>query len=139
MGNQNGIENRKTIGLPKEGNEKSVESQKSISLSKEDNEKIIENQQAISSPKQGKDAYLFKTDKAHLIGAGGFAQVFRAIRIHDQQVFAIKRSMSSVELLDERQHQAVFDEIRLMKENPHPFIVKVIDNFIDNSGHLCMV
>jgi hypothetical protein len=26
-----------------------------------------------------------------------------------------------------------------MKENPHPFIVKVFDDFLDNSGHLCMV
>ena len=103
------------------------------------NQKSIESRKTISLPKDGKDAYLFKTDKDHLIGSGGFAQVFRAIRQHDQQVFAIKRSMSSVELLDERQRQAVFDEIRLMKENPHPFIVKVIDNFIDNSGHLCMV
>jgi hypothetical protein len=47
--------------------------------------------------------------------------------------------MTSVELLEARQHQAVFEEIRLMKENPHPFIVKVIDDFKENSGHLCMV
>ena len=96
---------------------------------------MTEIQKSISLQKQGSDAYLFKTDKAHLIGAGGFAQVFRAMRKHDQQVFAIKRSMSSVELLEPRQSQAVFDEIKLMKENPHPFIVKVIDDFLDNAGH----
>ena len=56
MGNQNSLESRKATHLPKDGNEKSLESQKSI-----------------SAPKQGKDAYLFKTDKDHLIGAGGFA------------------------------------------------------------------
>jgi hypothetical protein len=33
---------------------------------------------------------------------GGFAYVFRAIRKHDQQVFAIKRSKDAVELLDEK-------------------------------------
>jgi hypothetical protein len=47
--------------------------------------------------------------------------------------------MTSVDLLEERQRQAVFEEIRLMKENPHPFIVKVIDDFKENSGYLCMV
>ena len=47
--------------------------------------------------------------------------------------------MLAVELYDETEHQAVFEEIRLMKENPHPFIVKVIDDFLDNAGHLCMV
>ena len=70
---------------------------------------------------------------------GGFATIFRATRKHDQQVFAIKRSMLPVELLEEKDQQAVFEEIRLMKENPHPFIVKVIDDFLDNAGHQCMV
>ena len=44
-----------------------------------------------------------------------------------------------MEFLEEKDQQAVYEEIRLMKENPHPFIVKVIDDFLDNSGHLCMV
>jgi serine/threonine protein kinase len=44
-----------------------------------------------------------------------------------------------LDLLEERDQQAMKEEIRLMKENPHPFIVKVIDDFIDSSGHLCMV
>jgi serine/threonine protein kinase len=70
---------------------------------------------------------------------GGFAHVFRATRKHDQQVFALKRSKDAVEFLEEKDQQAVYEEIRLMKENPHPFIVKVIDDFLDNSGHLCMV
>ena len=92
-----------------------------------------------SCPKEGKEAYLYKPNKEHLIGMGGFATIFRAIRKHDQLVFAIKRSMLPVELLEEKDQQAVFEEIRLMKENPHPFIVKVIDDFLDNAGHQCMV
>ena len=44
-----------------------------------------------------------------------------------------------MDLLDEKEQQAVFEEVRLMKENPHPFVVKVIDDFLDTSGHLCMV
>jgi hypothetical protein len=47
--------------------------------------------------------------------------------------------MNPVELMDEREHQAVLEEIRLMKENPHPFIVKVVDDFVDPYGHFCMV
>ena len=70
---------------------------------------------------------------------GGFAHVFRATRKHDQQVFALKRSKDAVELFEEKDQQVVFEEIRLMKEYPHPFIVKVIDDFLDNSGHLCMI
>jgi hypothetical protein len=54
-------------------------------------------------------------------------------------VIAIKRSKDAVEILDEKEQQAAFEEIRLMKDNPHPFIVKVIDDFLDNSCNLCMV
>jgi serine/threonine protein kinase len=70
---------------------------------------------------------------------GGFAHVFRAVRKHDQHIFALKRSKDALDFLEEKDQQAVLEEIRLMKENPHPFIVKVIDDFLDNSGHLCMV
>ena len=92
-----------------------------------------------SIPKEGSEAYFFKQNKDHLIGTGGFAHVFSAVRKHDQQLFAIKRSMINIDLLEEKDQQAAYEEVRLMKENPHPFIVKVIDDFIDNSGHLCIV
>jgi hypothetical protein len=39
------------------------------------------------------------------------------------------------DLLEERDQQALQEEIRLMKEQPHPFIVKIIDDFLDNAGH----
>ena len=70
---------------------------------------------------------------------GGFAFIFRAVRNHDQTAFAIKIMKLSLDLLEENEKQAALDEIRLMKENPHPFIVKVIDDFIDNNGRLCIV
>jgi serine/threonine protein kinase len=66
---------------------------------------------------------------------GGFARVFRATRKLDQQTFAVKRSNNPVGVLDEREQQAQLEEIKIMKENPHPLIVKVIDEFLDNSGH----
>jgi hypothetical protein len=39
------------------------------------------------------------------------------------------------DLLEEKEKQAVLEEIRLMKEQPHPFIVKIIDDFLDNFGY----
>jgi hypothetical protein len=42
-------------------------------------------------------------------------------------------------MFEENDKQAALDEIRLMKENPHPFIVKVIDDFINEDGRLCIV
>jgi len=38
-------------------------------------------------------------------------------------------------LLEDKEKQALLEEVRLMKEQPHPFIVKIIDDFIDNAGH----
>ena len=70
---------------------------------------------------------------------GGFAHVFRAVRKHDQKVLAIKRWVTPIDFLKKTEQQIVREEVRLMKENPLPFIVKVIDDFLDNSGHLCMV
>ena len=66
---------------------------------------------------------------------GGFGRVFRAIRRYDKQVLAIKRSKDAVELLNESEQQALLEEIMLMIEYPHPFIVKVIDYFVDIAGH----
>ena len=31
------------------------------------------------------------------------------------------------------------EEIKLMKSNTHPFIVKIIDDFLDDAGHQCIV
>ena len=45
----------------------------------------------------------------------------------------------AIDLLEDKEKQALHEEIRIMKEHPHPFIVKVIDDFIDNAGHLCIV
>jgi serine/threonine protein kinase len=88
---------------------------------------------------EGKEAYSYKANKDHLIGMGGYAHVFRAIRKHDQQEFALKRSKDALDFLEEIEQQRVMEEARLMKENSHPFIVKVIDDFLDNAGHLCIV
>jgi hypothetical protein len=41
---------------------------------------------------KGDDAYSFRVHRNNLIGKGGFAHVFKAIRREDKQEFALKRS-----------------------------------------------
>ena len=31
------------------------------------------------------------------------------------------------------------EEVVLMKENPHPFMVKILDDYADVAGHICLV
>jgi serine/threonine-protein kinase len=78
-----------------------------------------------------------KTDE--VIGKGGFGVVFKAIRKHDQKLFAIKISIVQLFLLDEKEKQDLTEEINLMKNYAHPFIVKIIDNFIDSDDRQCIV
>jgi serine/threonine protein kinase len=66
---------------------------------------------------------------------GGYGYVFKATRKHDHKTFAIKVSKNELFLLSEREKQSILDEVRLMKENAHPFIVKIIDDFLDSSSH----
>jgi serine/threonine protein kinase len=35
--------------------------------------------------------------------------------------------------------QGLMNEIKNMKAFPHPLIVKIIDDFLDSAGHLCLV
>jgi hypothetical protein len=37
-------------------------------------------------------------------------------------------------LLEEREQHAMLEETTLIKDNPHPLIVKIVDDFLDNSG-----
>jgi hypothetical protein len=43
------------------------------------------------------------------------------------------------DFLEEKDQQARTEEIRLMKEQSHPFIVKIIDDFLDDAGRMCIV
>lgn len=88
-----------------------------------------------SPPHEGELAYTYKLDLEHLIGEGGFADVFRVIRKHDQKEFALKRSKRPLGMYNDLDQQALREEIRIMKDNSHPFIVKLIDDFVDNAGH----
>jgi serine/threonine protein kinase len=89
--------------------------------------------------KDGKDAYILINNKENFLGRGGFGLVFKGTRKFDERKVAIKVSKEVLEFLDERDKQSLKDEVRLMKENPHPFIVTIIDDFVDSGGHLCIV
>ena len=91
-------------------------------------------------PLQGEGAYDYDTDKSEdYINKGNFGFVFRCIRKYDQQKFAIKISKNPLFTLDDNEKQDLFEEIKLMKNFPHPFIVKIIDDFIDTKKRQCIV
>jgi serine/threonine protein kinase len=92
-----------------------------------------------SLPQQGVNAYDFKFNNEHLIGKGGYSNVFRATRRHDNYNIAIKRSIEPLELLSVDNKQGLMGEITNMNAFPHPLIVKILDNFIDSLGYLCIV
>ena len=91
------------------------------------------------NPLKGEEAYKYdlKTT-ADFISKGNFGFVFKCERIHDQQIFAMKVSIKPLSSFDEENDedkneiQDLFEEIKLMKNNPHPFIVKIIDDFINS-------
>ena len=58
-------------------------------------------------------------DLSHLIGRGGFANVFRATRKHEKQTFAIKVSKDKVFSLSEMENQDLSEGIMLMKNTTH--------------------
>ena len=60
--------------------------------------------------------------------------MYKAIRKWDQKEFAIKVSISIIENCTRKQQQDLKDEIQHMKNLNHPFIVKIIDDFINSSG-----
>ena len=89
---------------------------------------------------KGDGAYDYNRKKtADFIAKGGFGYVFRAIRKHDHQIFAIKISKEELIYLDPNEIQDLTEEIRLMKNFTHQFIVKIIDDFIDSEGRQCIV
>ena len=54
-------------------------------------------------------------------------------------MFAIKVSRDPLIILKKRNNQELLKEIQIMKEYQHPFIVRIIEDFTDDKGHLCAV
>jgi serine/threonine protein kinase len=65
--------------------------------------------------------------------------VYKATRKFDDKEFAVKVSLKPFEDYGFKEKQDLENEIKLMKELPHPLIVKIIDNFINSAGNLCIM
>jgi serine/threonine protein kinase len=88
----------------------------------------------------GKDAYDYSIfRKEDLIGKGGFGYIFKGTRKHDLKPVAIKILKEESYMLDEEDSVNNLEEISIMKEHHHPFIVKIIDDFIDDRSRQCLV
>jgi serine/threonine protein kinase len=91
-------------------------------------------------PLKGDGAYDYNSKSIDdYINKGNFGSVFRCIRVHDLQIFAIKISKYPLFMLGDDEKQDLIEEIKLMKNFPHPFIVKIIDDFIDSDQRQCIV
>jgi serine/threonine protein kinase len=91
-------------------------------------------------PLKGDGAYDYNPKKKDdFINKGTFGFVFRCIRKNDQKIFAIKISKNPLFTLKDEEKQDLIEEIKLMKNFPHPFIVKIIDDFTDSEDRQCIV
>ena len=60
--------------------------------------------------------------------------MYKAKRKYDEKEFAIKVSIKSVKDLFDKEKKDLEDETKYMKSFHHPFIVNVIDDFVDSAG-----
>jgi len=71
-------------------------------------------------PLKGQEAYDYDRKRsADFIAKGGYGYVFKTIRKHDEQIFAIKISKEEMRYLNPDEKQDLTEEIRLMKNFPH--------------------
>ena len=71
-------------------------------------------------PLRGQEAYDYDRKRsADFIAKGGYGYVFKTIRKHDEQIFAIKISRDELIYLKPEEIQDLTEEIRLMKDFPH--------------------
>lgn len=74
-------------------------------------------------------------DKEHLIGQGGFHQVFKATRKHDSYACCIRVGVDMMDTIAFRERFGYIESVRVQKGLNHPLIVGVIDDFIDSDSH----
>ena len=67
-----------------------------------------------------------------MIGRSKFGYVFRAKRKYDQKIVALTISREKLSDLNDEEKENLFEEIKLIKKLPNPFIVKILDDYIDS-------
>ena len=63
------------------------------------------------------------------IGEGSFSTVYKAERVEDSQIFALKLVDLDQDILEE-QKQNMMNEIRILASIDHPNIIKFIEAFL---------
>ena len=83
-----------------------------------------------SAPKNGYGAYDMKVIET--INVGGFGVVSKIRRFHDNKLFALKKSMMKDISKNDRLRYHDLLESKLGNLFDHPFIAKVVDNFMES-------
>lgn len=72
--------------------------------------------------------YIGNYEVLRTIGKGKFAVVYRARKVGDDQVVALKRI--SVDMMNEKAREKCLKEVRLLQNLDHPNIIRYMDSFI---------
>lgn len=72
--------------------------------------------------------YIGNYEVLKTIGKGKFAVVYRAKKVDDDQVVALKRI--SVDMMNEKAREKCLKEVRLLQNLDHPNIIRYMDSFI---------
>lgn len=75
--------------------------------------------------------YFGNYEAVKAIGKGKFAIVYRAHRIGDDQVVALKRI--SVDMMNDKAREKCLKEVRLLQSLDHPNIIRYMDSFINDN------
>jgi serine/threonine protein kinase len=84
-----------------------------------------------SSNEQNNSLIFGNYEAVKAIGKGKFAIVYRAHRIGDDQVVALKRI--SVDMMNDKAREKTLKEVRLLQSLDHPNIIHYMDSFINDN------
>ena len=73
-----------------------------------------------------------------VIGQGGFGKVWKVLKNNNNQLYAMKE-MSKLQIVNNRSIHSVMNEMKLLVQLNHPFLVNMYYAFQDNESlYLCM-